>query len=100
MSSTGQAPKTGFRMMLARPAGDRPPYAYRGTFDNGNGDVPIKAEVDATGRITTSAEGPEREAIAERVRLFVRAALQNARRESGDEKAPPPRKIARWRGEK
>lgn len=100
MSSTGDRPKTGLRVTLVRAAGDEPPFRYTGTVEDGGGTRPVAVEVGAEGEVeATIVDAPPDPATEERVRLFVRSALPKGRGADG-RLAPPPRKIARWRGEK
>lgn len=100
MSSTGERPKTGLRVTLVRDAGDEPPFRYRGTVEDGDTTRPVTVVVAGDGAVEAAVGGdPPDAGLQERVRLFVRSALPRGRAEDG-RPPPPPRKIARWRGEK
>jgi hypothetical protein len=97
MAIVGDQPATGFRVSLTR-RGDEAPYAYAGEIALPGETRALEAVFLASGEVTLEIEGGAPPALVEKVRLLLRTIFKNARAEDPD--APPPRAIARWRGEK
>jgi hypothetical protein len=93
----GDRPESGFRIELERPLRDAAPWRYAGEAVTPDERFRIEASVEDDGTVTVqlAAESGAPPALAEKVRLLVRAAAKHAR----DEGTAPPRRIVRWRAD-
>jgi hypothetical protein len=104
MSIVGRAPESGVRIDMTRPREGGPRWRYEGEAVTPDETFGLVVTVSASGEVSveTAARGAAGDpAIAERVRLLVRAAYKHAQSEGGGEGAmsPPPRRIVRWRAD-
>jgi hypothetical protein len=88
-------PESGVRVDAVRSA-DAPPWHYAGEVVVPMARFTLKVLVTAQGQVSVELPADAPGGLAERVRLIVRAAFKHAH----DEGAPPPRRIARWRGDR
>jgi len=94
MGIIGERPETGVRIEVERPRDGGPPFRYTGHAVTPDARVPVVANVAADGAIEVELAQPAPSpGLAEKVRMLLRAAWKHA----GDEGAPPPRRIVRWR---
>jgi len=87
MGIIGDRPETGLRIDIERPRDGGPPWVYEGTATTPDAEARIRVTVGANGDVAVEAE---RDDVAERARLIVRAAYKHA-------DGAPPRRIRRWR---
>jgi hypothetical protein len=95
MSIIGSTPETGIRIDVARPREGQPPWRYEGEAVTADARFAVVSTVSAEGEVAVELPAGAPDAIADRVRLLMRAAYKHAR-EDGQ---PPPRRIVRWRAE-
>jgi hypothetical protein len=105
MGIVGNTPETGVRIDMSRQREGGPPWRYEGQAVTPDATWPVVATVADDGQVQVElasapasaapTEATAIEAIAERVRLLLRAAYKHAR-EDGQ---PPPRRIVRWRAD-
>ncbi len=95
MGIVGGHPESGVRVDLVRPTEGGPPWRYEGEATTSQERHCVKADVSAAGEISVEFVADAAPGLADRVRLFVRAAWKHAR----DDGLPPPRRIVRWRQE-
>jgi hypothetical protein len=95
MGIVGPRPERGVRVELERPEGG-PPWAYRGEAVTPTATYGVAATIAAEGAVTVDLDGAPPPGLGERVRLILRAAWRHA----GEDGAPPPRRIVRWRGDR
>jgi hypothetical protein len=101
MGIVGQHPESGVRIDVQRARVGGPPWRYEGEAATPSELLPLRALVEADGSVTVELEGqsgPDRPALAEKVRLMLRAAWKHGAQEDGGA-AAPPRRIVRWRPE-
>jgi len=91
----GDRPESGVRVDIVRPARGGPPWRYRGEATTPRERFALTAEVAADGDVSVDVPGEAPRALADRVRLIVRAAWKRAR----EDDTAPPRRIVRWRAE-
>jgi hypothetical protein len=90
-------PESGVRIDVSRPRDGGPPWRYEGEALTPEARHPVIAVVSADGQVAVDVPGwaDATAAIADRVRLLLRAAYKHAR-EDGQ---PPPRQVVRWRAD-
>jgi hypothetical protein len=99
MAIVGHHPENGVRLVVERSrAGepDGPPWCYTGEAATQNASFRLTALLDANGAVTIELQPGAPAAVADKVRLIVRAAWKHA----DEEGIPPPRRIVRWRAER
>ncbi len=95
MGIVGDHPEGGIRFDLARPAAGGPPWLYAGSAFTHDAEVRLRASVDADGAVVVEDEASLPKEVAHRAKLLLRTAWKHATH--GEESAPPPRRIHRWR---
>lgn len=103
MAIAGHHPETGVRLVLERPRHGNPPWRYEGEAYSPTDRYPMRATVDADGVVRVEIEGCKDTQIADKATFILRAAYRHAQGEASAshmDRAPPPRRIVRWRGEK
>ncbi len=101
MSIVGDRPEGGLRIALERPRDGGPPWRYSGEVRTNADRFTVRVTVEEGGEVAVEIASGEGGAappsdFADKVKLVVRSAYRHA----GGGSAPPPRRIARWRGEK
>jgi hypothetical protein len=99
MGIVGEYPESGVRIDVERARLGGPPWRYAGEAVTPRERFALTAVVEADGDVTVELGGeatPPRSAVADKVRLMMRAAWKH-----GQESASaPPRRIVRWRPER
>jgi hypothetical protein len=95
MSIIGSTPESGVRIDVTRPREGAPPWRYEGEAVTAAARFAVVSTVTAEGDVSVELAADAPPAIAERVRLLMRAAYKHAR----EDDQPPPRRIVRWRAE-
>jgi hypothetical protein len=98
MGIVGDHPESGVRIDVQRDRLGGPPWRYEGEAATPGERFPLRAVVEADGSVAVELGGdatPARSALAERVRLMMRAAWKHGQESA----AAPPRRIVRWRPE-
>jgi hypothetical protein len=98
MPIVGRHPESGVRIAVERERDEGPPWRYTGEVATPEATFALTAQIDASGDARVELAdvgGSAPHALAERVRLILRAAHKHAR--DIDPNAAPPRRIVRWR---
>jgi hypothetical protein len=98
MGIVGPRPESGVRIDVQRARLGGPPWRYEGEATTPGESLPVRIVVEADGGVTVDLGGdatPAHSALAEKVRLMLRAAWKHGQ----DGEAAPPRRIVRWRPE-
>jgi hypothetical protein len=99
MGIVGENPESGVRLDVERPRLGGPPWRYAGEAATPSERLALTVVVEADGTVTVELGGeatPARSALAEKVRLMMRAAWKHGQ----EDDAAPPRRIVRWRPER
>ena len=94
MAIVGRHPESGVRIDVERD-GSGPPWRYSGEATTAGTSYPVSATVDAQGGVVVQAAEGAPAGVADTARLILRAAWKHAAADG----APPPRHLARWRGD-
>jgi hypothetical protein len=96
MGIVGHHPETGIRIDVTRAQQGAPPYRYEGEANTSSSRFKLAATIDSEGGVAIELEEGAPAGLAEQVRLLLRTAWKHA----GEDGAPPPRRIVRWRAER
>jgi hypothetical protein len=96
MGIVGHHPETGIRVDVERARDGGPPWRYDGEAVTPACRFQCAAHLHDDGRVVVELEPGAPTALAEKVRLLLRAAWKHAE----DEAVRPPRHIVRWRADR
>jgi len=96
MGIVGHHPETGVRVDVERAREGGPPWRYEGEAVTPASRFQLAADVGDDGNVVIELEPGAPAALAEKVRLLLRAAWKHAEEEA----IQPPRHIVRWRADR
>jgi len=96
MGIVGHHPETGVRVDVERARDGGPPWRYEGEAVTPSSRFPLAANVSDDGDVLVELAPEAPPALAEKVRLLLRAAWKHA----DEEDVRPPRHIVRWRADR